>query len=352
MEKVLDYKCLNCHASVKFNNKLNKFICDYCKSEFTKEDFNKHKKKLDVEVNLHKEFNETLDMSGYHCNNCGAEILSLENISSTSCLYCKSSAIIKNRLSGIYKPDSIIKFKYKKEDAINAFLKITKGRPLLPKGFNKKENIKDLEGLYVPFWLYNVLNDATLKADCTKVSTWMDSRYVYTKTSYYKVERSGKLSFKSIPNDAASRFDDQIMNAIEPFNYQELEDFDPGYLAGFLSEKFDVSKDKAYLNAKTRIENDSISYLQSEMYGYNTVIKKDEINNLSLQETKYVLLPVFVLNIKYQDKIYHFAMNGQTGKLVGEIPIDKKKLVIYILITFITCLIIILGILLLIGYRW
>ena len=352
MEKVMDEKCLSCGASIKYNPKKKKFICEYCHSEFTLEDLDKNKKKISKENKLEREFSKMEDMEGYTCKNCGASIVSLDNISSTTCLYCKSSAIIKNRLSGVYKPDSIIPFKYKKEDAIEAFQNICKGRLLIPKGFKDINNIQDMEGLYVPFWLYNCKNNAYLNCDGTKVTTWMDSRYVYTKTSYYKVIREGDLSFESVPNDAATRFDDVIMNAIEPFDYNELVDFNPSYLAGFLSEKYDVESVDAYKNAKVRIENDSISYLKREMTGYNTLIEKEKNNNIEVQKTKYVFLPVFVLNIKYKDKIYHFAMNGQTKKLVGEIPVDKTKLFLLIFLTFVIGFGILLLVFNMMGYRW
>lgn len=352
MGKVLDEKCLNCGASIKYNPKKQKFICDYCRGEFTIDDIKKHKQKVNKEDKLTKEFDLMQDMEGYHCNNCGAEIISLKNISSTSCLYCKSSSIIKNRLTGIYKPDSIIPFKYTKEDAILKFKEICKGRPLLPKNFSDLNNISEMEGLYVPFWLYDLENNTNLTASCTKVSTWSDSRYIYTKTSYYNVERGGTLNFKSVPNDAASRFDDKIMNAIEPFDYKELKEFNTSFLAGFLSEKFDVDKDSAYKNTKLRIEEDSKEYLKKDMIGYQSINIKNNTNDIKINEIKYVLLPVFVLNIKYNDKIYRFSMNGQTGKLVGEIPVDKKKLLLAILITFSLSLLLIFGIFLLQGYRW
>ena len=352
MEKVLDEKCLSCGASIKYNPKKKKFICEYCHSEFDLEDLEKNKKKISKENKLDREFSTMEDMEGYQCKNCGAEIVSLENISSTTCLYCKSSAIIKNRLSGVYKPDSIIPFKYKKEDAIKAFEDICKGRLLIPKGFKDINNIQDMEGLYVPFWLYSCKNNASLNCDGTKVMTWMDSKYVYTKTSYYKVIREGDLTFESVPNDAATRFDDTIMNAIEPFDYQELVNFNPSYLAGFLSEKYDVESAEAYKNAKVRIENDSVSYLKKEMTGYNTLIEKEKSNNIEVKNTKYVFLPVFVLNIKYNNKIYHFAMNGQTKKLVGEIPVDKGKLFLLIIGTFVIGIIILLIVFMMMGYRW
>lgn len=352
MGKVLDCKCLSCGASIKFNPSLNKFKCEYCKSEFTLEEINNHKEKVSELDKFNSKLSLLEDMTGYHCNNCGAEIVSLENISSTTCIYCKSNAIIKDRLSGIYKPDSIIPFKYKKEDAIKAFLDICKDRLLLPKGFNSSENIHDMEGLYVPFWLYDIENEARLQAIGTKISTWMDSKYVYTKTSIFRVKRGAKIHFNSIPNDAAIRFDDGIMNAIEPFNYNDLVSFDTNYLAGFLSEKYDVSKDNAYLNAKERIEEDSKNYLKDQMKGYNSINIKKSINNINIIDTRYVFLPVFVLNIKYKDKIYHFAMNGQTGKLVGEIPVDTKKLILAIFTTLISSFLLLLLIFLVLGYRW
>jgi len=352
MGKVIDEKCLGCGASIKYNSKLKKFICDYCHSEFTIDDLKKHKEKMQKDDKLTREFNKMQDMEGYVCQNCGAEIISLDNISSTSCLYCRSSAIIKNRLTGIYKPDSIIPFKYTKEDAINEFINKCKGRLLIPRGFKDIKNIQEMEGLYVPFWLYDCENDAYLKCDGTRVTTWMDSRYVYTKTDYYKVERGGVLSFESVPNDAATRFDDKIMNSIEPFDYREMVDFNTSYLAGFLSEKYDVESADAYKNASIRIKDDSKNYLRSEMRGYSSLINKEEKNDLKVNKTKYVFLPVYVLNIKYKEKIYHFAMNGQTKKMVGEIPVSTSKLILLIVITFVVSFAVVIGFFLMMGYRW
>ena len=351
MEKVVDEKCLNCGASIKYNSKKKKFICDYCHGEFTLSEIKKNKEKVNKEVDLTKEFSLMEDMEGYVCKNCGASIVSLDNISSTKCLYCKSSAIIKNRLSGIYKPEGIIPFKFTKEDAIHEWLNLCSKRLLIPSGFKDQNNINEMEGLYVPFWLYDVSNDAYLRCDGTKVMTWMDSKYVYTKTDYYKIERKGVLNFESVPNDAATRFDDKLMNAIEPFEYKDLIDFEPSYLAGFLSEKYDVTMDDAYKNASNRIKEDSKSYLRSSMTGYQTLINKEDSNNLDIKKTKYVLLPVFVLNIKYKDKIYHFAMNGQTKKMVGEIPVSSSKLLVLIIITFIVSFLAIFIILYLNGYK-
>lgn len=275
-----------------------------------------------------------MDVDSYHCENCGANIILGKNTASTSCVYCKSSAIIKDRLTDLYAPSKMITFKFNKDEAIDSFKKLCKGRKLMPDDFDNLNNIQDMEGLYVPFWLYNCENKANLVASCQNITTWTDSRYINTKTDYYEVDVSGTLMFNNVPNDAASRFDDIVMHAIEPFDYQEFKNFNMSYLSGYLSEKYDVLKDDAYLNAKERINDDSKNYLFNKVSGYSNKSISTYNSDIKALSNDYVLLPVWVLNIKYKEKIYRFAMNGQTGKMVGEIPVDKKKLWRLILITF------------------
>ena len=228
----------------------------------------------------------------------------------------------------------MITFKFSKEEAINKFKELCKGRKLMPNDFDNINNIQDMEGLYVPFWLYNCENKADLFVSCQNSTTWSDSRYIHTKTDYYNVSINGILDFSNVPNDAASRFDDKIMHAIEPFDYSEFKEFNMSYLSGYISEKYDVLVDDAYTNAKKRIDDDSKNYLYNKITGYSVKRIKQYDSIVSLLNNEYVLLPVWVLNIKYKDKIYHFALNGQTGKMVGEIPVDAKKLWLLILLTF------------------
>lgn len=348
----LDEKCLNCGGSVKYFPKKEIFICEYCRSKFTLDELKKNKEKLDKVPNLEESFSELKDLEGYHCKNCGADIIVQKNTSSTRCVYCRSYSIIKNRLTGVYKPSGIIPFKYLKEDAIKSFKDIVKGRLLIPKDFSNLDNISDMEGLYVPFFLYDMDNKADITASCTRVRNWTSGDYNYTETKYYEVKRGGELNFLNVPNDASIRFDDKIMNAIEPFDYSKMQEFDTSYLSGYLSEKYDVKMTDAYKNVLERIKDDSKEYLRKDIKGYSTTIVKNSNNNVVLNNNKYVLLPVWVLNINYKGKIYHFAMNGESSKLVGEIPVSKFKLFLTILITFVASFLILLLLFKLSGYRW
>lgn len=335
MAKSISEKCITCNAPLKYNSKEDIFKCEYCGNRFTIDDIKKHKKKIsELTKKEEKKKNKKINVDAYHCENCGANIILGENTASTSCVYCKSSAIIKERLEGLFAPNRMITFKFSKDEAIREFKKLCSGRKLMPNDFDNINNIQDMEGLYVPFWLYNCENNANLYASCTNSTTWSDSRYINTKTDYYKVTATGTLVFSNVPNDAATRFDDKVMHAIEPFDYSEFKDFNMSYLSGYISEKYDVLENDAYEVAKKRIDDDSKKYLLNKISGYSTKTINSYNSEVSLMSNEYVLLPVWVLNIKYKDKIYRFAMNGQTGKMVGEIPVDTKKLWILILSTF------------------
>lgn len=348
MANVINEKCPACMAPLKYDAVKDEFRCEYCGSVYSLGQLEEYKQKNEK----FKKFEKMQDMDGYRCSSCGAEIITGDNVASTSCVYCKNTAILKDRLTDLYAPSKIITFKYTKNDAIEAFKKKCKGRWLLPKMFNDTNNIQDMEGLYVPFWLYDCDNKADLTAKCTKVTHWSDFSYHYTKTDTYNVSRNGNLSFIKIPTDGSSRFDNTIMNAIEPFDYNEFKDFNMSYLSGYISEKFDVDKDKSYENALTRIKDDSKKFLLDSIVGYTTKTVTSVVNDIKLINTDYVLLPVWVLNIKFKNKLYHFAYNGQTGKMVGEIPVDKGKLLVTIIISFMLALVILFVVFIVQGYGW
>lgn len=332
MNNAIDHKCPNCDAVLKFNPHGGNFKCEYCRSVFTILDLNKYEENNKKEVVAEKN-EEGLDV--YTCNNCGASIVVDPNISATSCVYCKNTAILKDKLDGKFNPDYIIPFKTTKEDAIAAFKKLGKGRVLMPKQFNIKKNIKDISGIYIPFWLFDFDAAGEMDADCKRITTWRSGNYRYTKTDTYFVTRGGNMNFVSVPVDGSKRFPNDVMNSIEPFDYNELKKFSISYLSGFLSEKYDMLSDEVIEEAINRAKNTFIEEMKKDIRGYNTVIPTTNSINLNNTKKDYVLLPVWMLNVIYKDKIHTIAMNGQTGKMVGNIPVDYKKAIIIWIIIFI-----------------
>ena len=350
--KTVDHKCPSCNASINYNPKEKNWVCEYCGSKFTLDELKANEEKYEhTSVKDSKELKDEeskIEMDQYHCQDCGAEIIADKNTAATFCVYCKNTAILKSRLSDKFSPSKIIPFSKTKEDAIEAFKKVGKGRFLMPKEFSDPKNIQELTGVYIPFWLYSCKMKGLVSGKGTKVMTWSTYDYIYTKTDTYNVERGGIYDFENIPVDGSERFNDAIMNSIEPFNYDELEPFNYSYLSGFLAEKYDVEKNEAKKITIERAKTSTIDDLQAKAKssGYASFIASKKETNIEEESIDYVLLPVWMVNIKYKDKMHTFAMNGQTGKMIGDIPYSKRKLLLFILILFI----IIFGISVLITY--
>ena len=341
MGKVLDVQCPHCSAPVRFSAKIGKMHCEYCGYKFDASEIKKTSDEEVVEIVEETQDDSEVNYVRYNCPDCGAEIITEENTAATFCLYCGNTSIIRNRLEGKFAPSLIIPFKTEKEKAIEAFKNIRKGRPFVPSSFNSEANIEKITGLYIPFWLYNITVDGRMDGTATKVKHWTVGNTHYTKTDYYNVERAGKMYFKRVPVDGSKKFDNDIMNTIEPFDYGELVKYNHAYLSGFLAEKYDVDSEEAFTDAKERVLTSGKKTIDKSL-NYATVSKKNEVVEVADKQNEYVLLPVWMVSVKYNNEFYIFAMNGQTGEFVGNIPLDKKKVVIYTALVFLCIMIIFL----------
>lgn len=319
----LDQKCPTCTAPLHFHPKSQTWVCDYCGNSYTLDEVKKYAK--EVKKELSNKSKNKVKVDSYTCSNCGAKIVADPNTSATFCVYCKNTAILKDKLQDEFAPSLIIPFYKTKEDAVKAFKGLKKGRPFMPKAFNDEKNISEMRGIYIPFWLYDCVVESSIEADSKIVKTWSDFNYNYVKTDLYKSHRSGNMEFENIPVDGSTHFDNEIMNSIEPFDYKKMVEFNYSYLSGFLSEIYDVDSDSAYEIAIERAKKSAVDELKNDIKGYSSVNVLNQQHKVDLQKKEYALLPVWLLNIKYKDKMYTFAMNGETGKMIGNIPIDKKK---------------------------
>ena len=336
---VKEYKCPCCGAGLKFNSDAQQMVCEYCDTQFDVETVKQYNEALEEESRQEFDWGEYNENSGngtwregeqeglrgYICPSCGGEIVGDENTAATRCPYCDNPAVMPNQLSGMFRPDYVIPFKKSKEDAKEAFKKNCKGRPLLPKFFLKEQRMESIMGIYVPFWLFDCDTDVNISYNATKIQTWSDSKYNYTKTDYFLINRAGSVDFEKVPVDGSTKMDDTYMEAIEPFDYSQMIDFDTAYLSGYLADKYDVDAEQNKPHANERIKNSVESLMKGTVQGYATVTVKNSNIYLNNGEVSYALLPIWVLNTKYKDKVYMFAMNGQTGRFVGELPISWKK---------------------------
>lgn len=336
MSDINEYKCPSCGGAIEFDSHSQKMKCPYCDTEFDLETLKKYDEQLSKEAEQKDDISdwqtdpgkqwqegETDGMNVYTCKSCGGEIVSDENTGAISCPYCGNPVILTERFRGALRPDMVIPFKLDKKAAKEAYYKHIKGRPLLPKVFRRENHIDEIKGIYVPFWLFDadVAADARYKA--TKVRTWSDSDYDYTETSYYSVDRSGNMSFVSVPVDGSSRMPDDLMESIEPYKVADAVEFQTAYLSGYLADKYDVDAQQSTDRARERMKESAQDVLRDTVKGYASVIPENTNVRISGGDAKYALYPVWILNTTWRGKKYIFAMNGQTGRMTGDLPVDN-----------------------------
>jgi len=324
---IKEYKCPNCGGAVKFDSYSQKMKCPYCDTEFEIKALEEYHFDWSEE-NSGEILNESEldDLSMGVCPSCGAELLGDKNTVAMVCPCCGNAQIVNQRLSGFLKPDYLIPFKQDKKAAVEALKKFNKGKRLLPDFFTEDNHINSIQGVYVPFWLFDAEANGRICYKVTKEKNRRDSAFNYTETSFYSVVRDGSVSFKKIPVDGSERMDDAYMDAIEPFDYKHLQEFHTSFLAGYIAEKYDVDAEKSKERAAERIKASVESEFARSVSGYNSI--KIESSSISVKGSKpsYALFPVWVLNTKYKKENYTFMMNGESGKLVGKLPIDSSKI--------------------------
>ncbi|MBR4441022.1 MAG: hypothetical protein IKS00_05670 [Bacteroidales bacterium] len=317
-------KCPTCGSNLQFNAETQNFKCDFCGSAFTQEEIFKITKDSDEDTRTQgQDIESQPELNLFACRNCGAEMVTDENTAATFCVYCGSAGIMKSRLEGKFRPELIIPFKTTKQDAINAYNNYRKGKHLAPDEFGKKENIEKITGVYIPFWLYDGNSRGFLSGERHDITTWRSGDYRYTKTDIYHVERAGDISFEKVPADGSKKFDDDTMDSIEPFDFNEFQPFNYSFLSGFLAEKYDVGPEEDKERAQLRMGNSLMASLYGTISG--SLLGAQQQKDTVFTGIRYAMLPVWMLNTKIKDKMHTFAMNGQTGKIVGDIPIDKGK---------------------------
>ncbi|GGE31349.1 hypothetical protein GCM10011391_07540 [Pullulanibacillus camelliae] len=314
---ILYYKCPSCGSDMTFDPKSGELICDSCGRIENIESYPEELKQAEFSPEETKE---------YQCENCGAVLITTADTVATHCSFCGAGVVIGDRVSGHLAPKRVIPFTITKEEAIQAFKKWCRKGLLTPKGFMTADRIQSITGMYIPFWLFDLNSKVQVSAICTRESTYEEGDYICTETEFYEAFRDINLNYVKIPADASEKMDDELMDRLEPFSYDQLKEFKTPYLVGYLAEKYNYTDEELLPRVKGKINEYIEAYISSTFRGYHSVDyrqKQIETNNV---KSFYVLLPVWMVNYDYNNKVYTFAMNGETGKVVGFPPLSKGKM--------------------------
>ena len=140
----------------------------------------------------------------------------------------------------------------------------------------------------------------------------------------FDLHRSGGVGFKCVPVDGSKKMDDTLMEAIEPYDASQTVEFKTAYLAGYLADRYDVPAGDCIPRANERMQKSVKDCFISTTGGFTGVQPKSSRIHISKGRARYALFPVWILNTTWRDKKYVFAMNGQTGKFVGDLPADRS----------------------------
>ena len=358
--QVTNYQCPACTGPLHYSAKSGKLECDYCGSSFGVAEIEALYARKESEAAAAKQAADakaeaaqaakaeaaeaaaasggwdTSDLSRdwgaeadglrvYSCPSCGAELICDQSTAATACPYCGNPAIVPGQFSGALRPDYILPFRLSKDDAVQALRAHYKGKPFLPRSFTSANHIEQIQGVYVPFWLFDGGAEGAASYRASNTNVFETGDYEITETRHYHVVRAGSLAFEKIPVDASSKMPDDHMDSIEPFDYAQLRPFSTAYLPGYLADKYDVTIDDSRDRADTRCRETLAQALRDTVTGYGACVTEREDIALRRGKVHYALLPVWMLSTKWRGQDFLFAMNGQTGKLVGDLPTDRGR---------------------------
>ena len=333
-DQVLNYKCPACGAPLKYDGKAGKLLCMSCGNTFELEAMQQAEEvasataeqsiQWDTERDDEWTAEETQHLRTYSCPSCGAEIVVDESTVATECVYCGNSSIMPGGLSGSFRPDAVLPFIKTKEDAIAAYRQQTAGKKLLPRAFASKKQLNKITGVYVPFWLFQCHANANLSFRATRTRVHSTHNERITETDHFMVLRGGTLDFDGVPVKGSVKFDDTLMEAIEPFDYSQMKEFNAAYLTGYQAERYDIDAAEAEPRANERIRTSTVEAFTGTAAGYSSIVPQSANVQLEHGKVMNVMAPVWMLNTKWEGKTYTFAMNGQTGTIVGDFPEDKS----------------------------
>lgn len=324
---VVEQKCPNCGSAIVFNPETGRAECPNCgtvfdlESEIRPQKDSIDRKKRDTAM-------KTMEpLPVYRCVSCGAEVLAENQTVSLTCPFCNNNIVLTEQISGALKPDGIVPFAFNSKELPDKVKQYYKGKRLLPKDFFTESRMGKVTGIYVPFWVYDCEVSGRVSYTGEQYSrSYRIGDYSYTDYDVYDLERSLDIDFKDLPVDASLKMDDALMDSLEPFSMDDLKPFDTLYLSGFVADRFDQSSEEMKKRADKRVLETAADLAEKEATsGYSSTSMKSMDCHTKIRKARYVLLPVYNFKIMYNNHEYEFAVNGQTGKVVGWLPTDEKR---------------------------
>ena len=301
--------CSNCSGRLIFNPASQQLECAACGSKFYPEDVK------DINADIHSKYYDT---RVYTCAHCGAEVITSDTEVSTFCVYCGNPSINFTRISKECRPDGIVPFQITREQAVESVKRKFHKNPIIPKEVKAKAVPENFRGIYVPYW---VINARFTEADYL---SGVVRKNRHDEKIYF--QRAGSCKFTNVPIDGSKILNDEVSLKLEPFYFNEAKEFVEDYLNGFYSNTSDTTYYELRESAANRCHKLFADESLNTVMG-NKKTLEDSIFWIDIQDDPlYMMMPVWFFTFKHKDKPYTILINGQTGKIVGTMPWEKKQI--------------------------
>lgn len=357
---VVSFKCPNCDGELIFDPTTQKYKCEYCASLFSQKELEAMKPAegrekaagesdgsagsrtaafgdemaQDAKAAGNAGTQEGADAVIYSCPSCGAEIVTDATTAATFCYYCHNPVVLGGKLEGKYLPDKVLPFEVSRKDAEKRFLEYVGKKKYVPKAFFQKKQIEKLSGVYFPYWVYDVELDGRMQGDARNIRVWRTGDVEYTETRHYAISRAGNVSLSNLTENALRKANAKLAEGVMPYRFDKMKAFHMGYLSGFMAERRDIEQREVQGKMQGEMRECAEKLLRETISGYNSVSVRSSNFVPKRENWSYVLFPVWTITYKGRDgKVYYYSMNGQTGKVCGELPIDNGKVILTGVIT-------------------
>ena len=332
MDATVTYKCPNCDAGLIFDAEKQTFVCEFCISSFSESELKSPEAEAAAERRAGENAEFSASVDEYFCPNCGAEVIAEKSTVADTCYYCHNPIVLSSKISGAMKPEKIIPFTLDKSSAIEEFHRFAKKKLFVPKDYFATAQMEMMSGVYYPFWVTDADTEASMDAVGKKVRTWRQGDYRYTETTVYDVERAGRIHFEDITTSAISTEDKAMLEGILPYPTDAYKDFSMPYLQGFVAKKRDLDRENITDEVRSRMGGYAEELFRGTARQYDSLNVRSSSQEVLASHWLYSLMPVWILTYKKKgrteksDRTFMYAMNGNTGKLYGELPISAIKL--------------------------
>jgi len=323
------YKCPHCGGEMEFLPESGIIKCEYCGSEFRPEESSQELRK-----NRKKAAEHTMaEGKVYTCSQCGANIYTTDETGVTFCSYCGSQAFLESRIMGEENiaPDMIIPFKISKEQCQQIYRDKIKNAWFLPSAMKRDTDIDKFRGIYMPCWVFS--GEAEAQGEYTGTTTTRMGRNDIIKT--YAVDAYGHGIYEGYVRDASSSFPDGIMNEIAPFETKSAVPYNDAYMTGFYADIGNVPSEAYQEDIFQTMDRNVKESLKSNRSIVTKNVSSAEINNHTdvksrITNVRKGFLPVWFLSNKHgrTGMMSYAVINGLTGKIHTDLPIDMKKYIL------------------------